>query len=129
MYGCHNVRCHYIRFHAIVWTIRVYRILAMPSTFSKIAFHLFLDYYQVFFHKHEDYVLFLAWLFLELLVNTCFLLLVLPRHNIMYDVMTFINSGVASPRLTAEMPHMVMTRPVTQENKLELVNKIYSTGR
>jgi len=54
---------------------------------------------------------------------------ILPRHNIMYDVMTFINSGVASPRLTAEMPHMVMTRPVTQENKLELVNKIYSTGR
>ena len=47
----------------------------------------------------------------------------------MYDVMTFIDSGVASPRLTAEMPHMVKTRPVTQENKLELVNKIYSTGR
>ena len=47
----------------------------------------------------------------------------------MFDIMTFINSGVASPRLTTEMPHIVMTRPATQENQLELLTRIYSTRR
>lgn len=51
---------------------------------------------------------------------------VLPRHNIMYDIMAFIDGGRVSPRLAIEMPHIVMTRPVTQENQLELLQTLYS---
>eukprot|EP00795_Rhopilema_esculentum_P016602 gene16602-8029_t len=51
----------------------------------------------------------------------------LPRQNIMYDIMTFVTSGYASPRLTSEMPHFVATRPKTQETQLEMLHMISSS--
>eukprot|EP00794_Sanderia_malayensis_P011024 gene11024-12188_t len=48
----------------------------------------------------------------------------LPRHNIMYDVMTFLSSGFASPRLKSEMPEMAATRPITQTDQLQCIQAI-----
>ena len=47
----------------------------------------------------------------------------------MYDVMTYLNSGIASPRLRSEMPQITATRPNTQENQLEVLKRLSSEKR
>lgn len=55
--------------------------------------------------------------------------LVLPRKNIMYDVMTYLKSGVASSRLIHEIPHLTIAKPITQKNQLDLIQAISNEAR
>jgi hypothetical protein len=43
----------------------------------------------------------------------------IPRHNIVHDVITYVNSGNISERLALETPFFPSAKPVSQKTQLE----------
>ena len=53
-----------------------------------------------------------------------FQIAVIPRQNIVHDVFSFLDSGVASPRLKEECPYLLSGSPVTQAQQLASIKAI-----
>ena len=50
--------------------------------------------------------------------SLCLLASDIPRHNIVHDVITYVNSGEVSERLSLEAPFFRSVQPVTQQTQL-----------
>lgn len=53
-----------------------------------------------------------------------FLIVAIPRQNIVHDIFSFVACGVTSPRLIEECPDLLSLRPATQEIQVASIKTI-----
>lgn len=53
-----------------------------------------------------------------------FLIVAIPRQNIVHDIFSFVACGVTTPRLIEECPDLLSLRPATQEIQVASIKAI-----
>ena len=56
--------------------------------------------------------------------NITFLIVAIPRQNIVHDIFSFVACGVTTPRLIEECPDLLSLRPTTQEIQVASIRAI-----
>lgn len=58
------------------------------------------------------------------MVYITFVIVAIPRQNIVHDIFSFVACGVTTPRLIEECPDLLSLRPATQEIQVASIKAI-----